>query len=106
MKNFAVVRLAGKQHLVSEDDTLVVDGQLASANDTITLSEVLLLVRGDNCQVGTPLVGGASVQAKILSSGKGVKIDVSKFKAKSRYRRKMGFRPIKTTLKIGKIDSQ
>jgi hypothetical protein len=50
--------------------------------------------------LGTPLLLGKSVTAEIETTGKGEKIRVAKFKAKSRYRKVMGFRPLITTLRI------
>ncbi len=97
---FAVVRFAGKQFLVSPDSKFLVNGTWGVENEEITLSEVLLLSNDANVQVGTPLLPGESVVAKVLSTGKGDKIMVSKFKAKSRYRRTVGFRPQLTTLQV------
>ena len=43
-------------------------------------------------------------KAEVLNQNLGEKIVVSKFKAKTGYRRKLGFRPRKTTLLIKKIE--
>ena len=65
----------------------------------------ILLVRNDeDIFIGNPIVPGASVTGKITGKGKGKKITVAKFKAKVRYRRKMGFRPLQTTLVINRIE--
>lgn len=84
----AVVKISGKQHLVSPGDRIKVDGYLGQPGEEIDIKEVLL---------------GTKVTAKILATGKGDKIRVAKFKAKSRYRRVMGFRPKLTTLEITAI---
>ena len=69
--------------------------------------EVLLVVNDKKVLVGDPLVKGASVKLKIIDKEvKGDKVTVSKFKAKSRYRRKMGFRPKYTKVKVEKISSK
>ena len=99
--NFAVVKYAGKQHLVTEGQTLEVEGNMAEKEGNIELSEVLLLNVGDNLQIGTPLVAGAKVPAKVTAIKKGEKLDIYKFKAKSRYRKHTGFRPFVTVLEIG-----
>ena len=96
--NFAVIRLFGKQHLVKEGDLLVVNAKIDTKD--FSINEVLLLNIGEDLKIGTPLVEKAVVKAEVVKTGKGKKIDVIKFKAKSRYRRKMGFRPLETTLKI------
>lgn len=99
--NFAVIKYAGKQHLVTEGQTLEVEGRMAEGPGELELSEVLLLSLDDKLQIGTPLVSGVKIPAKIVEVGKGEKIDIYKFKAKSRYRKHTGFRPYVTTLEIG-----
>lgn len=98
--DFAVIKISGKQHLVKVGDLVTVDANLGEVGKKLTVSEVLLISTGSEVKIGTPMVIGAEVQTEIISSGKGKKIDVFKFKAKSRYRRAMGFRPLETKLKI------
>lgn len=98
--DFAVIKTAGKQYLVAVGDQIEVASDLGKAGDKITFPEVLLQSIGDKVQVGTPLISGAAVSGEVVFSGKGKKIDVMKFKAKSRYRRKMGFRANLTKVKI------
>lgn len=104
--NFAVVKFGGKQHLITEGQKLEVEGLLAEKPGDLELSEVLLLSVGDTLSIGTPLVSGAKIPAKVVEIGKGEKIDIYKFKAKSRYRKHTGFRPFVTTLEIGNFSGQ
>lgn len=106
MTNFAVVKYGGKQHLVTEGQKLEVEGLLAEGPGNLDLSEVLLLNVGDKLEIGAPLIAGAKVPAKILGVAKGDKIEIYKFKAKSRYRKHTGFRPFVTTLEIGTFGSE
>lgn len=97
---YAVIRIKGQQYKVSEGDEILV-GKLA---DKKPGAEVLLLVDDGKIKVGKPTVRGAKVKIKIVKQEeKGKKLYVQKFKAKSRYRRKMGFRPLYTRLLIEKI---
>lgn len=98
--DFAVAKITGKQYLVTPGQEIVVSGALGKKDESLVFSEVLLLSRDGKLSVGTPLVEGAKVTARVVGSGKGEKIRVAKFKAKSRYRRVMGFRPLLTTLLI------
>ncbi len=98
--DFAVVRLAGKQFLVSPGQRIVVDAHLGEPDAKLTLDEVLLENQNDTLKIGKPLLSGGKVEAKVVSKGRGEKIYVSKFKAKSRYRRTIGFRPNQTILEI------
>ena len=98
--NFAVIKLSGKQHLVFADSVVEVAANLGKVGDKIEFPEVLLVSLSEKLEVGTPLITGAKVSGEIIFSGKGVKLHVSKFKAKSRYRKTIGFRPDLTKIKI------
>lgn len=98
--DFAVIKLAGKQHLVFEGNVVEVAADLGKVGDKLDLSEVLLTNISGKLEIGTPLVAGAKALGEIVFSGKGVKLHISKFKAKSRYRKTIGFRPNLTKIKI------
>lgn len=108
---YAVIRLGGKQYKVSETEEILVDKILNPKDLNV---EVLLVVDrekgtpdtknfGVGVKIGKPKVAGAKVKIKIISEEKGEKLLVTKYKAKSRYRRRMGFRPQYTRLLIEKI---
>lgn len=107
MTKYAIIQLAGKQYQVSEGETLIVDKIDAAQrqNDTVTVSEVLLVNTGADIKVGTPFVPGASVALKVVSDQKGEKIRVFKFKSKSRYRRAQGHRQQETLLSVDSISA-
>lgn len=100
MTKYAVIRLKGQQFKVSEGDEILV-GKLGSGKPE---ADVLLVADGGKVKVGKPMVRGAKVKLKVLESEeKGKKLYVQKYKAKSRYRRKYGFRPVYTRLLVEKI---
>lgn len=101
--NYSVVRFGSKQYKVSVNDTIEVEGTHGKPEDKIMLSEVLLTVSDGSLQIGKPLIAGASVQATVIENKKGEKIRVSKFKAKSRYRKTIGFRQTLTVLRIDSL---
>lgn len=102
--NYAVIRSGGKQYKVSDGDVLELDKLNLEENKTIVFDDVLLLVAEGKTTIGKPNVTGARVEAKLIEQKKGDKIRVSKFKAKSRYRKTIGFRPQLTVVQIEKID--
>ena len=55
--------------------------------------------------VGKPVVAGAKVTAKVEAQGKGKKILVFKYKAKSNYRKRQGHRQPFTKVVIEKIEA-
>ena len=66
-------------------------------------ADVLLVSKDGKVRVGKPVVKDAKVVIKVLGEEKGEKIDVYKYKSKSRYRRHTGFRSQLTKLLIQKI---
>lgn len=97
---FVVVEIAGKQYRVSAKD--VIDASFIEGKEgtTLTFDRVLLLSDGKKTTIGTPIVKGALVKAKIVSQEKGEKINVRRYKQKVRYRKSTGFRPLVTKLEI------
>jgi large subunit ribosomal protein L21 len=70
---------------------------------TVELDKVLLIGDGDSVTSGKPFIEGARVLAMVQKNGRGEKIIVYKYKAKTRYRRRNGHRQLLTTLSIDKI---
>ena len=100
MSKYAVIKIAGHQYRVQEGQEILVD----KLGDKKPEAEVLLVVNGKSIKVGKPKVAGSKVTLKILEKElKGKKLHVTKYKAKSRYRRKIGFRPLYTKLLVQKI---
>lgn len=100
MAKYAVIRLQGKQYKVSEKDEILVD----KMNDLKAKPEVLLFSDGEKVKVGKPTLKDVEVKLKVLAEmEKGEKVDVYKFKAKSRYRKHIGFRPQYTKLLVVSI---
>lgn len=100
MAKYAVVRIAGKQYKAEEGKEILVD-KLSDVKKVV--SETLLFVDGDKVEVGKPTLK-TEVKFKVVSGEeKGEKLDIYKFKAKSRYKRHTGFRPQYTKLLVEKI---
>jgi len=103
---YAIIEIAGKQFKVREKDTLYVPFlQDARPEENITLARVLLLADGDNIQVGTPTVEGASATASVLEHVKADKIVVFKKKRRKRYRVKRGHRQTYTHIRIASLSA-
>ena len=97
---YAVLRVNGKQYKAQVGQEILVDKML----DLKVAPEVLMIVDGDKVSVGAPVVKEAKVSTKVLEPEvKGEKIDVIKYKSKSRYRKHTGFRAVYTKLLVEKI---
>ncbi|TSC58057.1 MAG: large subunit ribosomal protein L21 [Candidatus Peregrinibacteria bacterium Greene0416_19] len=102
---FAVVAIAGTQELVTEGQKLKVPLHDAKSGDTIRLENVLLVADGTSISVGSPLVAGASVEAKVLGHGQGDKIRVVKAHRRKRYRRVKGHRQQYTEIEVTSVSA-
>jgi large subunit ribosomal protein L21 len=102
---YAVIRTGGKQYCVAAGDTLEVEKLVGNIGEAITLSDVLLVSRGDTVTVGAPNVDGATVSAKITGQYRGNKIQVFKYRPKKRIRVRRGHRQYLTRLQIEAINA-
>jgi large subunit ribosomal protein L21 len=99
---YAVIKTGGKQYRVATGDKLRVEKLPGGVGDAVTFDQILLL-GGETVKLGTPVVGGAKVEAKIVSQGLGKKLVVFKFRRRKNYRRKNGHRQPFTALEITNI---
>lgn len=79
---YAIVKTGGKQYKVSEGDVLFVEKLEANAGDVVTLNDVLACSKDGELVLGSPVVEGASVQAKVLEQEKLKKLLYSNTKLK------------------------
>ncbi len=100
---YAVIKTGGKQYKVFEGETLKIEKLEVEPGKKVTFNEVLMIANGENVQVGSPLVGKASVEAKVISQGKGKKVNILKFKRRKHSMKQQGHRQLFTEIKIGKI---
>jgi large subunit ribosomal protein L21 len=95
----AVVKIAGKQYIVSEKETLMVD-LLPEGTKELDL-DALLVIDGDKTIIGTPLVKGVKVKAKVVESKVGgEKLRIIRYKSKKRVNTQTGHRQKYTKIEI------
>jgi large subunit ribosomal protein L21 len=98
----AVVKIGGKQFIVAEKETLLVD-LLPDGTKELTL-DALLVIDGDKIQVGKPIVKGITVSARVVEDlVKGEKIRVIRYKAKKRVHKETGHRQKYSKIEIVSI---
>lgn len=98
----AVVKIGGKQFIVTEKETLLVD-LLQEGTKELTL-DALLLIDGDKVTVGTPTVKDVKVTAKVIDDlVKGDKVRVIRYKAKKRVHKENGHRQKYSKIEITSI---
>lgn len=98
----AVVKIGGKQFVVAEKETLLVD-LLQEGTKELTL-DALLVIDGDKTTVGTPTVEGVVVTAKVVDDlVKGEKVRIIRYKAKKRVHKENGHRQKYSKIEIVSI---
>ena len=102
---YAVIETGGKQYKVSEGDVIFVEKLGVEEGEAVTFDKVLIVGNEGNVTVGTPVVAGATVEAKVVKNGRAKKIYVFKMKRKKNYRRKKGHRQPFTKVEISKINA-
>ncbi len=100
---YAIVKTGGKQYCVEVGKKISVEKLDVEVGSEVTLDEVLF-IGGDKVEIGAPFVKGAKVLAKVIEQGKGKKIRIFKYKAKSNYRRRQGHRQPFTLLEVTAIE--
>lgn len=102
---YAVIETGGKQYKVQQGDVLYIEKLNVGEGEVVKFDRVLLVGKEDGLVVGSPLVAGASVSAKVEKHGKDKKIIVFKYKAKKNYRKKQGHRQPYTKIVIDSIQA-
>lgn len=98
----AVIKVGGKQYIVAEKETLLVD-RLQDGTKELTL-DALLTTDGDKTEVGTPTVKGVKVSAKVVEAEvKGEKLRIIRYKAKKRVHKETGHRQKYSQIQIVSI---
>ena len=101
--SYAVFKTGGKQYRVQEGDQLEVEKLDVEVDGEVRFAEVLLLNDGSATTVGTPLVEGAAVTAKVIDQFRGPKEVAFKFKRRKGHHKTKGYRRALTKLEITSI---
>jgi large subunit ribosomal protein L21 len=100
---YAVFRTGGKQYRVSEGDVLRVERLDAEVGDTVEFDQVLLVGEGSDVRLGSPVLAGGKVEAKVRSQGRGRKVEIVKFRRRQNYQRHRGHRQYFTEVEVTSI---
>lgn len=99
---YAVIKTGGKQYRVAVGDKLKVESLKVEEGDSVVLDHVLMIGDGDKVDVGTPTLD-VTVEAKVLSNGRGKKLRIVKFRRRQNSRTRTGHRQNYTELEIVSI---
>lgn len=99
----AVVKIAGFQFKVKENDQVYIPKLDVEVGKNIELHNVLMLIDNNNVQIGTPYLEGKSITAKVIEHTKDDKVLVFKKKRRKDYKKLRGHRQQLTKILIEKI---
>ncbi|MDP3661292.1 MAG: 50S ribosomal protein L21 [bacterium] len=91
--SFAIIETGGKQYRVSEGSAIKIE-KLSNTKEgaSVSFDKIVLTDDGTKTVIGAPYISGASVKGEVIEEGRGKKIEVVKYKAKSRYFKLRGHR--------------
>jgi len=99
----AVIKTGGKQYIVTPGQKIKIEKLNKKEGNEVIFNQVLLLEKNKKVEIGTPLIKDAKVIGKVSKQGKGKKVIVFKYKAKTRRKKKAGHRQPFTEVEITKI---
>ncbi|RLD82691.1 MAG: 50S ribosomal protein L21 [Bacteroidetes bacterium] len=100
---YAIVEIAGQQFKVEKKQEIFVHRLEEKEGSKVEFSDVMLIDNDGKINIGTPVIKGAVVSAKILEHMKGDKVLVFKKKRRKGYQKLNGHRQYMTRLVIENI---
>lgn len=102
---YAIVEISGKQFRVEKKQKLFVNRIDAEEGKKVSFDNVLMFSDGNKLSIGSPVVSGVKVDAKVLKHLKSDKVIVFKKKRRKGYKVKNGHRQLITQIEINDIIS-
>lgn len=100
---YAIISDGGHQYKVEEGQTLEIDFRKLEPGSELTFEKVLAVSGDGGLKLGTPIVDGAKVVAKVIGETKGEKIYIQKFRRRKNSKRRTGHRQKYVKVQISSI---
>ena len=105
--SYAVIQTGGKQYKVKAGEILKIERlEESKPSSKIEFKEILAYGDDKNIEVGSPVIGGAKVEADLVKNGKNKTVLIFKKRRRKNSRRKNGHRQEFSLIKISKIFSK
>jgi large subunit ribosomal protein L21 len=101
---YAVIRSGNRQYRAEVGKTIDVERLPNAVNDSVQITDVLLVGDDASTVIGQPTVDGAVVQATVVDQYRADKVIVFKYRQRTNFRRKRGHRQYYTRLRIDAIN--
>jgi large subunit ribosomal protein L21 len=102
---YAVIKTGGKQYRVAAGEKIKVEQIPADVGAEIILDQVLMVGEGESVKIGTPVVAGAKVTAKVVAHGRHAKVKIFKMRRRKHYQKHQGHRQNFTEIEIADISA-
>lgn len=102
---YAVIECGGKQHRVTEGDTLKLEKLDVETGQSVDFQRILAVGEGAELKVGSPYVAGGKVTAEVLEHGRHDKVKIIKFRRRKHHMKRAGHRQWYTQVKITGISA-
>ncbi|MEM8497295.1 MAG: 50S ribosomal protein L21 [Pseudomonadota bacterium] len=102
---YAVIECGGKQHRVTEGDTLKLEKLDVETGQSVDFQRILAVGEGADLKVGSPYVAGGKVTAEVLEHGRHDKVKIIKFRRRKHHMKRAGHRQWYTQVKITGISA-
>lgn len=102
---YAVFQSGGKQHRVTEGQTVRLEKLNIETGAVVEFEKVLMVAGGEDVKIGAPYVDGGKVTAEVVSHGRGDKVKIVKFRRRKHSRKQQGHRQWFTEVKITGINA-
>ena len=99
---YAIIRAGGKQHKVAKGDVIEIE-HVKDGKDTLQFTPLLVVDDKGKTRSSKSDLASARVTAKVLGEAKGPKVEVTKYRNKTGYRRNTGHRQRYTSVQISDI---
>lgn len=102
---YAVIECGGKQHRVTEGDTLKLEKLDVETGQSVDFQRILAVGEGADLKLGSPYVAGGKVTAEVLEHGRHDKVKIIKFRRRKHHMKRAGHRQWYTQVKITGISA-
>ncbi len=100
---YAIFEDGSHQFRVHEGDRIIVDRREGEPGTELIFPKVLLVAGPEGVTLGTPVIEGASVGARIVSQPRSKKIIIQKFRRRKNFRRRTSHRQLLTMVEITRV---
>ena len=100
---YAICEIGGRQYRAEPEAELVVEKLGAEPGEVVEFDRVAMVEQDGKVRVGTPYVKGARITCRVMSHGRGPKVEVFFYKAKENRKRRKGHRQPYTRVRVEKI---